>query len=180
MTEPSRVAFRVPSGWHVDHHEWREVDPSSLAEGSPAWDYLQEDLAQLRNDERGLLVDIGWYPAGRREGRYAIVVLFENDWDRPVSRFMTTSLQEAISRLDAVLESPPAIPLQLLLESLVSTAPDVRARAATLLAKQVHVEALESLSAAYVMEKNPETFSAMQQSAVRSLTLEKKRRQAGL
>lgn len=178
MTEPRRVAFRAPSGWRVDHHEWREIDPSSLPGGSPAWDYLQEDLAQLRNDERGLLVDVGWYPAGRREGRYAIAVLFENDWDRPVSRFMTTSFQEAISHLDAVLESPPPIPLPLLLEHLVSAAPDARARAGALLAKQVHVEALEALSAAYVVEKNPTTFSAMQ-SAVRSLTLEKKRRQGG-
>lgn len=45
---------------------------------------LREDLAQVAYG-RGVVIDVGWYPAGSMEGGFAVLVVRDRDWERPLS-----------------------------------------------------------------------------------------------
>jgi hypothetical protein len=100
--------------WRVTYHTLINLDPEDVPhiEGlSPEdnlWHNFGEDLLQIRNDDKGLLLDVGWYPSWEPTGEYVLRILeadAENyDWEHPREQFRTRSLRElleAIRRLTA-------------------------------------------------------------------------------
>jgi hypothetical protein len=65
--------------------------------------YLKEDLAQVAYPD-DIVIDVGWYPEFRRNGRFVVSVVRRQDWERPLMQArcvfpkrLPTLLREAVS-----------------------------------------------------------------------------------
>jgi hypothetical protein len=100
---PPLEPLRIPGGWTVLWNAIYEENPEERFQ-----DFQNEDIFMARNDE--VCVDLGWYPAGDREGRYVLVVVVDvpeaddcDAWSDPRYRFETRIRLEAIKELERVL-----------------------------------------------------------------------------
>ncbi len=105
-SEPLRQPLRIPGGWVVEHNELRQLEPAVLAEDSRFWSYLTEDLLQLRNARRDVLVDAGWYPDGDPGGGFRAVLLQGQDWENPLQVCNTRSLSDLVVQIEEWLARP--------------------------------------------------------------------------
>ena len=76
--------LRLHAGWSVVFHDFTEYDPERAGEGDAFC--LHEDLLQLRHERAGLVIDLGWYPDGDRNGRYVLLLVRGQEWDAPLER----------------------------------------------------------------------------------------------
>ena len=66
--QPPLQCLRIPTGWHVNYNEFREVNPSGDR------DDLKEDLFQAYHAGANRLLDLGWYPDGDAGGAFRVEV----------------------------------------------------------------------------------------------------------
>jgi hypothetical protein len=67
-------------------------------------DVLDEDLLQIVDSSRQYTLDVGWYPAGSRDGRFICRVVYGDRWDRPVEKMETKSSEGTRQWLKQALE----------------------------------------------------------------------------
>jgi hypothetical protein len=151
-SDPLLLRLRVAAGWLIRYNELREIDPEKLAPGDPAWVYMNQDLLQVENRDEQMLIDVGWYPDNDPAGTFAIKVVVEEDWQRPIATARTRSLGELADRLEMLLLKPPQIPTERLVERLVGGTAESRCAAAEALAQRRAIEALDAISAAMKAE----------------------------
>lgn len=86
--DPRLVALRIPAGWYVLTHSLFELD-AEVENGKllhPA--YFWQDMLSIRQMQPTggsptlgpYCVDVGWYPDGAANGRFRMVLLYE-DWE---------------------------------------------------------------------------------------------------
>lgn len=102
MSRAERAALqplRIPAGWTVDYHDFREVEPSPGQELE-----LREDLLQLTHARSGHTLDLGWYPAGNVElGEFIVqVVRTGSDW-QPVHELRSRDRLSVVAAIEALL-----------------------------------------------------------------------------
>jgi hypothetical protein len=151
-SDPPLLRLRVAAGWLVRYNELREIDPERVAPGDPAWAYLNQDLLQVEDRDGQMLIDVGWYPDNDPAGTFAIKVILEEDWQRPIATARTRSLGDLASRLETLLAKRPQIPTERLVERLVGGTAESRSAAAEALAQRHAIEALDALTAAMKVE----------------------------
>jgi len=115
------VDLALGNQWEVKHHQLYNIDPdqADLIEGfttdTTIWHtHFVEDLVLAVNHERGVALDIGWYPDSRSDGNYHLQLLRLTepeaiDWDPPLRSFKTRSLDELIAEIAAI-RSPASSP----------------------------------------------------------------------
>lgn len=95
--------------WKATYWKLFQIDPSQveLLEGRRElnWGLLfTQDLAQLENNEKKQLIDIGWYPDGDPSGYYGLSLIgqtrsLEWNWEEPIYEFECHSLSDLISEI---------------------------------------------------------------------------------
>ncbi len=73
--------LRIISGWTVAFNSFYECNPEDCEE---FWSYFNEDLLQLKHREHDLLIDLGWYPDGDRDGAYILNIVQYGNWRKPL------------------------------------------------------------------------------------------------
>jgi hypothetical protein len=104
---PSRQPFRIRGGWCVDHNELRELDPSQMDPGDELWCFLIEDLAQFRESNHDVVLDVGWCPDSRPEGKFRVVLIRNKNWEHPLRKYETRSLPDLVRVVEEWLALPP-------------------------------------------------------------------------
>src|SRR5688572_29590038 len=98
--------LRIPTGWTVVHNDGLyEIDPSAEAIPSDkrTW-FFKEDMLQLKHDNCGRVLDVGWYPDGDlQRGEYTLV-LHESDLTGPqIHEFRTRSRKTLVAEIERLL-----------------------------------------------------------------------------
>lgn len=80
----------VPKGWRV-----RGTLPKiDLAKASEAeLDSLDEDLLHVVDRSGDYAIDVGWYPAASKDGRFICLVVRQDDWDTPLEQLETPNYE---------------------------------------------------------------------------------------
>jgi hypothetical protein len=108
--------------WRVTHHRLFDVSPDNAdkieVQGARVtiWDLcFPEDLLQIVNDRKGLLLDVGWYPHADPSGSYCLRLIRVHDggakgadsydWQHPVVDFETRSLAEILQKIQELAAS---------------------------------------------------------------------------
>ena len=107
--QPSLQPLRIPAGWTVRWNELRTTDPQTLDAGDRDWWRFSEDLLQLEHEHTGLLLDVGWYPEASPGGAYTLLLIRGTDWNSPLARFRTRSLETLAARVEETLANPPVV-----------------------------------------------------------------------
>lgn len=87
--------------YKISYHDFLLDEERALADQI---DNLKEDLLQVSLNEN-LLLDIGWQPSFNINGRFIIQVIEHYDWDSPIQRVETNSIQDLLFQLDDMLKT---------------------------------------------------------------------------
>lgn len=68
-----------------------DIDPQTANDDQ--LELLDEDMLQLVDPSGLYTIDVGWYPAATRNGRFICRVIKANDWDRPADHVETASIK---------------------------------------------------------------------------------------
>ncbi len=96
----------IPEGWTV-HGDLPEFDAERVDEQQ--LEQLDEDLLQLANAADDLVLDVGWYPAASRTGRFVCRAVQSSDWNAPLEEFETRDLADVQQWLSYWFEKASAI-----------------------------------------------------------------------
>src|SRR5712691_4501221 len=76
-------------GWTVRGDIPQEFDPQAATDEQ--LELLDEDMLQMVDPTGTYTLDVGWYPAATRSGRFICRVVRYEDWDRPIAQLETTN-----------------------------------------------------------------------------------------
>jgi hypothetical protein len=94
--------LRIPTGWKINFNILDDADPKSFIdqESENRWSFT-EDLLQL--EKENLIVDLGWYPEGKLDGNYLLVLIENENWEEPVFRIQSRDKTIIIYELEKLL-----------------------------------------------------------------------------
>ncbi|CAL8895592.1 hypothetical protein MHH54_09175 [Bacillus sp. FSL K6-4563] len=96
--------LRIPSGWEISYNSLTELDPALLNKDEhDKWLNFTEDLLQIKNSKKNILLDVGWYPEADPEGVYGLDVVEDFNWENPVTSFETNQKGELIEKVEFLL-----------------------------------------------------------------------------
>ena len=115
-----KVYFGVQNDWVITHHRLFNVSPDQAPTATviggdvSIWHLcFTEDLLQVVNKSKGILLDVGWYPDTDPNGRYKLVVIRivspnlndrnSYDWNNPTQYLETRSLTELLDVINEIL-----------------------------------------------------------------------------
>lgn len=94
----------IPAGWTA-RGDLPDIDPSTADELH--LEMLDEDLLQIEDSAKAYVLDVGWYPAASREGKFLCRVVFADNWDEPLEETelrnrsaVVSWIQEAIAGIN--------------------------------------------------------------------------------
>ena len=68
-----------------------ELDPQTATDEQ--LELLDEDMLQMVDPAGTYTLDVGWYPAATRSGRFICRVVRSEDWDRPLDQLETPNIK---------------------------------------------------------------------------------------
>lgn len=71
----------------------RELNPQTATDEQ--LELLDEDMLQMVDPTGTYTLDVGWYPAATRSGRFICRVVRSEDWDRPLDQLETSNIKIA-------------------------------------------------------------------------------------
>ncbi len=115
---PELATIRIGSSWQIAYHRLLRLSPDRAGEvattvpGVTIWHLsFNEDLLQIINPDRGLLVDVGWYPDSDPTGAFGLVIVRRReegedparpsyDWRNPLFEFRTRSVEDLVAEIE--------------------------------------------------------------------------------
>ena len=98
MTPPLQ-SLRIPAGWTVTFHDFREVDPTPEAIEAMI---VREDLLQLSHAEPPRVVDVGWYGTGE-DAAFTVVCAEPDFLGRTLESVRTRDRQLVVATVERFL-----------------------------------------------------------------------------
>ena len=112
INEIPLVDFLKATGWFVSLHKLYYLSPNDAnqVEGIQTdvtvWDIIfVQDLFEAVNDDKLLLLDVGWYPDGDVNGQFRLELVSKSnldedyDWMNPVMKLETRSIDLLVSTI---------------------------------------------------------------------------------
>lgn len=67
--------------------------PENIEFSTPeVYEELKEDLIQILYSNR-FLIDVGWYPSFQENGKFTLLLIENNNWEKPVFKKRTRSIK---------------------------------------------------------------------------------------
>lgn len=101
-----RQPLRIPSGWTVRQHELPQLDPEALSSEDERWQLFYEDLLQLYDEHRKLVLDVGWNPEAAPTGTFNLKLVKDGDWENPAAQWSGRSLSALVEQIEALALRP--------------------------------------------------------------------------
>lgn len=107
------VELKVPAGWEIVINNFYYLPLSELEtytkeeyEKAWLWGFLQDLLYVRRSKEKKnqIGIDLGWYPEGEENGAYGLVVIKDDDWERPLQKYKSRNIDDIIEKINFLLE----------------------------------------------------------------------------
>lgn len=105
------LPFRVAPNWEILWNKLYDLDPDKIEEYNDAWLYvfvedmllMQTSYTYKRNKKlikHTLVMDLGWYPEGDKNGTYHLYAILDDDWNSPILECKTRSIQEVVETME--------------------------------------------------------------------------------
>jgi len=96
--------LRIPTGWDVTWNTFYEADPIHFNEEDSNFCLnFTEDLLQMKRGN--IILDLGWYPECKVDGEYRLVVIQDEEWEKPFFSFETRDKATIIHKIEELLLS---------------------------------------------------------------------------
>lgn len=106
------VPLEIPSDWTVKWNHFFEINPDDFHDESyPYILELNEDIFYFRNEKKGLILDLGWYPSISPEGAYTLYLVKIGDedtgpeyWANPILKYRSRNINEITDKIHEVFD----------------------------------------------------------------------------
>jgi len=93
--KPNKISFNLPQGFVLKKNILTNYDPIANFSVENNLFYLQEDLVQIENQAKGIIIDLGWYgELTKNNGNFKIYVVKDLNWDEPINVLESKSINE--------------------------------------------------------------------------------------
>jgi hypothetical protein len=106
---PPLQPLRLPMGWAIIWNTFHEIEARFKSWDDTSWNF-SEDMFHAENKFRGVVIDLGWIPEFRANGRFVLRAVRRAaggehyNWDRPSRTMTTRSKRKVVDTLEAWLE----------------------------------------------------------------------------
>lgn len=117
LPDPPLQPLRISQDWQVAYNQFFDVEPDSTTQAyNGSWWHFKEDMLQLTNSQRGLLLDLGWYPEHQPDRCFRLVLIQftsnEDDmiaaWNHAFAAYESPLRHEVVMTIEAWLHNPPS------------------------------------------------------------------------
>jgi hypothetical protein len=95
--------LNIPDDWIITYNNFFDIDPLKLENNDILWDNFTEDLFQIKNEHKNILLDLGWYPEMNPNGNYCIKLIQGNNWEEPLVNINNKDKNEIIKIIENIL-----------------------------------------------------------------------------
>jgi hypothetical protein len=96
--------FKIPDDWITAYNEFLDIDPAKIKDNTDIlWNNFTEDLLQIRNEHKNIILDLGWYPEMNPNGNYCIKLIKDNNWEKPLITINNKSKDEIVKIIEDIL-----------------------------------------------------------------------------
>ncbi len=97
--------LRIPAGWEVVFNKFLEIDIEDWPEDDENWFDFTEDITYLRRKSRkhNIGIDLGWYPDIDPQGAFHVMVILDENWEKPVREYVTRERKEVVEIIEDLL-----------------------------------------------------------------------------
>ena len=88
--------LRLLGGWTIEFNNFYECETDSC---SNIGEYLVQDLLRLINYKCNLVLDLGWYPDGDKNGAYKLSLVKDYKWEKPLECFTSRITKEIVEKI---------------------------------------------------------------------------------
>lgn len=100
-----KINFKIPDQWKMNYNRLLKINPYKIEEfNDDIWSEYSEDILNMVNEEENIMLDIGWYPEFSRDGYYGLVLIEDNEWQRPLETFVTKDTEDLVNRIIEILD----------------------------------------------------------------------------
>lgn len=89
--------LRLLGGWTIEFNNFYECEPDNC---NDFWSVLNEDLLKLKYTKFDLILDLGWYPNGDKEGKYVLELILNCNWKKPLEIFESRRTKEVVEKIE--------------------------------------------------------------------------------
>ncbi|SDH40512.1 hypothetical protein [Desulfosporosinus hippei] len=98
ISEPYEIQpLRLLGGWTVEFNNFCECEPDNCRNFG---EIFVEDLLRLTNIKFNLILDLGWYPDGDRNGAYELCLVKDYKWEKPLEVFESRDTKEIVAKIE--------------------------------------------------------------------------------
>ncbi|MDR1285062.1 MAG: hypothetical protein LBJ88_02550 [Campylobacteraceae bacterium] len=94
---------KVPVGWVITYNNFFDIDPLKIKNDDILWDNFTEDLFQIKNEHKNILLDLDWYPEMNPNGNYCIKLIQDNNWEEPLIDINNKDKKEIVEIIEKIL-----------------------------------------------------------------------------
>ena len=96
-----KVEFELPEGWKININNLFKIEIEK--NDDKIWDKFSEDMFNMVNSEKKLIIDVGWYPQFDVNGHFGLIVIKDNVWLKPIDTLVTRDINEIINKINAII-----------------------------------------------------------------------------
>jgi hypothetical protein len=96
--------LKVPDGWIITYNNFFDIDPLKINNSTDIlWNIFTEDLLQIKNEHKNIILDLGWYPEMNQNGNYCIKLIKDYNWEKPLININNNSKYIIVKIIEKIL-----------------------------------------------------------------------------
>ncbi|MBO1063104.1 MAG: hypothetical protein HEQ14_19905 [Aphanizomenon flos-aquae CP01] len=108
LKDISLQSLKIPTGWTVTWNQFYDIEPNSnmYCDGLPdgdVWELFLQDLLQLKQINKNIILDLGWIPEANPEGSYHLQIIANEDWSTPILVYESKNKSEVVEKINDLL-----------------------------------------------------------------------------
>ena len=98
-----KLEFDLMNGWGVNNNKLLKIDIESIDNcDNFIWNKFSEDMLNIINPSKSIIIDVGWYPKFDMNGRFVLLVIKNNEWTKPLETLVTRDVNKIIEKVNYV------------------------------------------------------------------------------
>lgn len=100
------IEIDIPAKYRIMKHRFHNYDPATEFSEDLSFEYLSEDLFQVKHRDNEITIDLGWYgDLITNEVEFAVRVILKTNWESPITTMYSKSQPEIATILQRTIQA---------------------------------------------------------------------------
>ena len=103
-----KVEFDLKEEWIIKNNSLLKIEIESIKDfnkdfNKDIWSEFSEDILNIVNISKSIMIDVGWYPKFDTKGHFGLVVIESNEWRKPIETLVTRNTKKLIDKVNEII-----------------------------------------------------------------------------